>query len=364
MPEQFGEKKYDATPYRRQKAREEGRVPRSQDLSSASVLVGALGVLLLIGESTSGELVEFMRYQLGSEAWLRADADFAFNQWMRIVYLLVQTVLPVISLTLLFALVANLGQTGLLFLPQKLSLDIKRVSPIAGIKRLFSLSNIVRLGFGLVKVAIVITVAVVSLVSDGEIFLVMNGMDAVELLSFVSKTTLWTSMKIGIALLILALFDYFFQRWKHEQDLRMTEQELRDEMKNTQGDPQVLQRRRMVQRQLAMNRVSEAVPKSDVITTNPTELAVAIRYDIDTMAAPIVVAKGAGVVAQQIRRLGLENGIPIVERKELTRMLYQEVEVGQEIPPDHYAAVAEILRYVYELQGKNLPTLEDADQAA
>ena len=364
MAEQSGEKKFEATPYRRQKAREEGRVPRSQDLSSATVLVGALAVLLLIGESTSGEIVDFMRYQLGTDAWLRADREFAVNQWMRVVYLLVQTALPLISLTLLFALAANLAQTGLLFLPQKLTLDVKRVSPMAGIKRLFSLSNIVRLGFGLVKVLIVVAVAVASLVSDGDLFLVMGGMDVAQLLAFISKTTLWTSMKIGIALLILALFDYFFQRWKHEQDLRMTEQELRDEMKNTQGDPQIAQRRRMVQRQLAMNRVSEAVPNSDVISTNPTELAVAIRYDIKTMAAPIVVAKGAGVVAQQIRRLGLEHGIPIVERKELTRMLYQEVEVGQEIPPAHYAAVAEILRYVYELQGKDLPSLDEPQQAA
>ena len=167
---------------------------------------------------------------------------------------------------------------------------------------------------------------------------------------------LWTSLKIGLALLLLALLDYAFQRWKHEQDLKMTSQEVREEMKNLEGDPQVVARRRAVQRQLALNRLSNAVPKADVVITNPTELAVAIRYEPEEMAAPIVVAKGAGLIAQRIRRLALEHGIPIVENKPLARALYRDVEINQPIPEDRYAAVAEVLAYVYQLKGKEIPT--------
>jgi flagellar biosynthetic protein FlhB len=166
---------------------------------------------------------------------------------------------------------------------------------------------------------------------------------------------LWTALKIGVALLVLAILDYAFQRWKHEQDLRMTSQEVREEMKNLQGDPQIIARRRVIQRQLVLNRLSTAVPKADVVITNPSELAVAIQYEPETMAAPVVVAKGAGLLAQRIRRLALEHEIPIVEKKPLAQALYRDVEVNHPIPSDKYAAVAEVLAYVYQLKGKPMP---------
>ena len=135
----------------------------------------------------------------------------------------------------------------------------------------------------------------------------------------------------------------------------MTHQEIREEMKNLQGDPQIIARRRSVQRQMALNRIGDKVPTADVVVTNPTELAVAIRYDPAEMAAPVVVAKGAGVLAQRIRRLALEHGVPIVERKPLAQLLYKQVEVNQPIPDESYAAVAEVLAYVYQLKGKKVP---------
>ena len=141
----------------------------------------------------------------------------------------------------------------------------------------------------------------------------------------------------------------------------MTEQEMREEIKQTQGDPQMAARRKAVQRQLVTNRMSSTVPGADVVVTNPTELAVALKYDPTSMAAPVVVAKGAGTLAQRIRRIALENDVPIVERKELARALYKDVEVDQEVPSDAYAAVAEVLKYVYDLKGKSMPV---ADQPA
>jgi len=176
---------------------------------------------------------------------------------------------------------------------------------------------------------------------------------------YVARIMLSTMLQVALALVVLAILDYAFQRWKYEQDLRMTPQEVREELKNLEGDPHIAARRKVVQRQLVLNRISAEVPKADVVITNPTELAVAIRYDPEAMAAPVVVAKGAGLLAQRIRRLALQHGIPIVERKPLAQALYREVEVNHPIPHERYAAVAEVLAYVYHLKGKGIPAPED-----
>ncbi|MHB8902951.1 MAG: EscU/YscU/HrcU family type III secretion system export apparatus switch protein, partial [Thermoguttaceae bacterium] len=179
--------------------------------------------------------------------------------------------------------------------------------------------------------------------------------DVEEIAAYLVGLLIWTTIKIGAALLILALLDYGFQWWKQEQDLKMTTQEVREEMRNLEGDPHIAARRKAVQRQLALERLANAVPKADVVVTNPTELAIAIRYEPEKMDAPIVVAKGAGVLAQRIRRLALEHGIPIVEKKPLAQALYREVDIGRPVPHERYAAVAEVLAYVYQLQGRKTP---------
>ena len=201
-----------------------------------------------------------------------------------------------------------------------------------GFGRIFSLSNLVRLGFGIVKILIVATVAFWSLYNRRAEIMAVASLELPQIASFLTSIVLWTSLKIAGALFVVALIDYLFQWWKHEQDLKMTPQEVREEMRNLQGDPQVVSRRRAVQRQLVLNRLAKAVPKADVVVTNPTELAIAIEYDIATMAAPVVVAKGAGLIAQRIRRLALENGVPIVERKPLAQALYKNVDVNRPDP--------------------------------
>ena len=355
MPEQFGDKTQDATPYRRQKAREEGQVARSQDLASAALLVGATLVLMYFGQSLCHFLSELTRAQLGSEAWVQTDVHTAAMAWNSALVRLAQVLLPLFGVLMLLGIVTNLGQVGLLFLPQKLAPDLSRIDPLKGAQRLFSLTNAVRLGFGVFKVAVVSAVAAWCVHDHYDEILALSTRAVREIGVVTCDILLDTCLKIGIALLILALFDYGYQRWKHEQDLRMTTQEVREEFKMLQGDPHILARRRQVQRQLVMNRLKSSVPKADVVVTNPTELAVAIQYDPATMEAPIVVAKGAGVVAQQIRRLALEHNIPVLERKPLAQALYKHVDINKPIPTDQYAAVAEILRYVYQLKGKTLP---------
>ena len=356
MPEQHGDKSQEPTPHRRQKAREEGQVAKSQDLGSAVLLLAGTLCLLFL----AGAVIEFLgRYatrQLGGRAWLSADLDFVVLEWNTTLVALAKCLLPIMGLLLATAIAVNLMQVGFLFLPSRLSPDVSRLSLIKGFGRLFSTASAARLGFGIFKILVIAAVAFVSLYKERETILGLSALPAGEIAVYLLEILVWTTIKVGLALLVLAILDYAFQRWKHERDLRMTPQEVREEMKHLEGDPQIAARRRVVQRQLALNRLSDAVPKADVVITNPTELAVAIQYEPDSMAAPIVVAKGAGFVAQRIRRLALEHGIPIVEKKPLAQALYRDVDVNHAIPHDKYAAVAEVLAYVYQLTGKKIPT--------
>lgn len=355
MAEYDGDKSQEATPHRRQQARQEGHVAKSQDLGSAALLVLGLLILMMLGPEVLRFLETCTREQLGGAAWLSADAQFVVFQWHSTMAGLGRTVLPILGLLVLAALAVDMGQIGFLFLPDKAAPDLTRLDPIRGLQRLFSLSNVMRLVFGLIKVAIVATVAAVSLYHERQTILGLTALEVPQISLYLTQVLLWTALKIGIALAVLAILDYGFQRWKFEQDLRMTPQEVREEMKNLEGNPQIIARRRAVQRELAKHRLESAVPKADVVVTNPTELAVAIQYEPETMAAPIVVAKGAGVLAQRIRQLALQHGIPLVEKKPLARALYREVEINHPIPHDKYAAVAEVLAYVYQLKGKKVP---------
>lgn len=354
MDDEF-EKTQEATPSRRQKAREEGQVARSHDLASAGLLVGAILILMYFGGDVATMVAELTHHQLGTEAWLTADREFAVNQYYSVLYRMAWGTLPILAMLTALAIIVNLGQVGILFLPQKLAMDPHHIDPLSGIQRTLSMSNLVRLGFGIFKIAVVASVGLWSVWKDRDAVMSLASMEVPQIAKFVIDVALWTALKIGAALLVLALFDYGFQRWKHERDLRMTPQQVREEMRNQGGDPQVIARRRSLQRQMVTSRATTAVPRADVIVTNPTELAIAIQYDAERMAAPIVVAKGAGTLAQRIRRLGLEHSVPIVERKELAQFLYKHVDIGHPVPAEQYAAVAEVLRYVYQLKGKPLP---------
>lgn len=360
MAEQSGDKSQEATPHRRQKAREQGQVPTSQDLNSAALLLVGILTLMLLGRAVMEHSADSMKHLIGGDAWLTMDAGGFVQLWRLLLTELAKVMLPVLGAMLLAAVLINLFQVGFLLVPQRVAPDLTRISPLKGLQRLFSLTAAMRLTFGLFKVLVISGVALASLYDRWDAILETAAMEAPQIAVFILDITLWTCLKIGVALLIIALLDYAYQRWKHEQDLRMTTQEVREEMKDLQGDPQIIARRRAVQRQLVLNRLADLVPKADVVVTNPTELAVAIQYDYDTMAAPIVLAKGAGVIAQRIRRLALEHDIPIVEKKPLARALYKEVEMNHPIPDKLYAAVAEVLAYVYRLKGKPMPDQEEA----
>jgi len=355
MAESAGEKKHTASELRRRRAREEGQVVRSQDLASAAILLIAVGILRWRGPVVAEGIAQLIvdgiaqtspaaiNEERGRELLVAAAVDLAYLS------------LPILIGMVVAGIACHVLQTGPMLTVSKIMPNLSNVDPLAGAQRLFSLASTMRLVFGLFKVLIVSAVAYWGLASWHNIVISMHELPLSQVCGLIFTSCIEMGLWIGGALLILAILEYAFQWWKFEQDLLMTDQELREEMREFQGDPQVVMRRKQVQRQMAMARVKNDVPRADVVVTNPTELAVALKYDPQSMPAPIVVAKGAGLVAQRIRRIALENEIPIVERKPLAQVLYKTVDVGKQIPLEQYQAVAEVLKYVYQLKGRRLP---------
>jgi flagellar biosynthetic protein FlhB len=355
MADSSGDKKHLATDKRRRQAREQGQVVKSQDLTSAALLLSALAVLWMLGAPAAEHMAGAIADALSVPRVRPLGTADATNWLLTSGGRLALATVPILVTMLIAGVLVNVTQIGLVLSPAKIAPKLSNISPLSGAKRILSLQGVARLGFGLFKVMIIAAVAFVALRHYRDPILSLASLSVPQIASTLFRCLMGTCVWIGAALFILAILEYAFQKWKHEQDLMMSDQELRDELKETEGDPQVAARRRQVQRQMMMQRAESEVPKADVVVSNPTELAIAIQYDPLSMPAPIVLAKGAGVLAQKIRRIALENGIPVVERKPLAQMLYKTVEVGDVVPTEQYQAVAEVLRYVYQMQGKEIP---------
>ncbi len=357
MADSGGEKKHDPTDYRRQKAREEGNVVRSPDLTSAVLLLAGVMLLDFTGPQVFRMCMDLINEELISPVEWQTNSREAVLQVVKLIVKGSLAMIPLMAGVLFTSLVVHFAQVGPLWLPDKLGIDFTRINPIQGFQRLFTIVNASKLGFGLFKIGLVSGLLLMGVWSRWDSVMALGASSIESVGQFVWTTMIELCRNVAAALLVLSVIDYAFQWWKYEQDLRMTDEELREELKMMQGDPQVKQRRRRIQRDLAAQRLTADVPKADVVITNPTELAIALRYDPLTMKAPIVVAKGANLVAAKIRKIALEHGIPIVERKPLAQALFKHVEVGQAIPLSEYAAVAEVLKYVYQVQGRSISDL-------
>jgi flagellar biosynthetic protein FlhB len=341
-----------ATPRRRQEARAKGQVARSHDLTTAVQLLAAFTGLYLIGPSFCQALMGMIAaslsmdsppHDLGTVRFLAVESGAA----------LARMLLPLLACLLLIALAALLAQVGPLLTLQPLAPSFAKVSPLKGILRLFSARSAMTAATSLLKLIFVGGVGYFTLQGSAPLVLGASGLAFEDIVVLCATLTFELGMKLAAALLVLALVDVLWQRHRHERDLRMTKEEVKDELRSMEGDPHIKRRRRQLQLQLAMQRLRKDVPTADVVVTNPTHYAVAIKYDSETMAAPKVVAKGADYVAIRIRQIAAERGIPMVERKPLARALYETVEVGHPIPEKFYRAVAEILAYIYELTGRS-----------
>ena len=248
---------------------------------------------------------------------------------------------------------SNLVQVGFHFSPTRLQPNFAALNPTRGFGRIFSSRSPLRLGMSIIKMALLGMVAYSALRSRIHLVASFQSLSFLQIFGLGASLVYSIAMRVGVAMLIIAIIDYAIQRWRHERDLRMSKQDVKEEMRRMDGDPKIKLRRRQVAIANLKRKLKKDVPTADVVVTNPTEFAIALKYDSQTMHAPRVIAKGQGVIAARIREIAIESGIPILERKPLARALYKLVEVGQEIPEQFYAAVAEILAYVYELSGKS-----------
>ncbi len=355
MPEQYGEKSQEATPYRRQKAREEGHVARSHELTSAAMLAGSILGFGLFGTAVAQWLLDGTRLFLRNPLLDPGDPSSSVAFIRQLLGEVARALFPFLALSVIAGIGSDLAQMGILFVPKRVAFDVSRIDPIQGFRRIFSWAGVIRLSVGVAKVAIVLLTSILVIWTEADRILHLTALEPQEGVVYSAEFLYRLFVLVSVTILVLGVADYGLQRWRYELDLRMTAQEVREELKHFEGDPQILARRRAIQRQLVLHRLSTAVPKADVVITNPTEYAVALKYDPETMIAPVVVAKGAGLLAQRIRFLAQKHGIPIVERRELAQALHREVDINRPIPKDKYAAVAEVLAYVYQLKGKTIP---------
>lgn len=352
MAEDQFEKTEPPTERRRQQAREEGNVAKSTDLTAACMLLAAVLLLNFLGERLFEGLAIPLRLLLGGELDGNPTRPEDLTNLLAFsADLLVTTLMPLVLSIVIVGLAAMIGQIGFLVSLKPVTPSLSKLSPIRGLRNIFNARGAVRLAMSLGKVALISAVTTWIIYLDFGAIQRLGELEPAPAFAVAAGLVYDLALKLALLLLLLGLLDYFFQKWQHERDLRMSKQEVKEEMKRMEGDPMIKQRRSRVAKQLAEQRNAQSVPQADVVVTNPTHFAVALRYESATMHAPKVIAKGADYLAGRMRQIAAVHQIPIIERKPLAQALYHGVEVGQEIPPEHYAAVAEILAYVYRISG-------------
>ncbi|MBI5117002.1 flagellar biosynthesis protein FlhB [Candidatus Poribacteria bacterium] len=354
MPEPYGgEKTEPATPRRREEVRKKGQVARSVDLTSSIMLLASMLALYFLTPTLMRELMDVTRSYLANAATTRVDVDSAPVLLIGMALQVSGFFVPFMLIILSAALVANMAQVGFSLSGYPLVPRIEKISPGAGFRRLFSARSFAELVKSIFKIAIVGLIAYFTIRREFDRLMGLMNVDVWGAWVFFGRLSFTLGMRVAIAFLVLGLADYGFQRYQFEQDIRMTKEEVRQEIKDFEGDPQIRARIRRVRRQMAISRMMAEVPRAHVVVTNPTSLAVALKYEMREMPAPVVVAKGARLMAERIREVAASNGVPIVENVPLAQMLFKSVEIGSPIPERLYRAVAEVLAYVYQIDTRS-----------
>ncbi|TVQ62792.1 MAG: flagellar biosynthesis protein FlhB [Phycisphaerales bacterium] len=349
----MGERTESPTTKRLSEARERGQVARSQDLASAFLLLGALIVLATLGAGLLERMAALLRETLQTWIVLAAAPDATPVESLVVSLRHIAWMLaPILALMTVIAYVSHVVQIGWLVSVKALQPKLEKFNLVKGLGKMVSRRNWVKGGVNIMKLAAVTGIASLVIKGDYAQVITLPLLTAQGAFALVGQMVVKLALWLLLALIFIGVIDFLYQRWQHSHDLRMHKHEVKDERRSTEGDPLIRARRLRMAREIAMQRLRADVPKADVVVTNPTHFAVAIKYDESFMRAPRVVAKGADFLALQIRQLAAANGVPIIERPSLARALYRNVEVGREIPQEQYEAVAEVLAYVYRLDGR------------
>lgn len=349
-----GEKTEPATSKKLKDARQDGKVAKSKELNAAFDLM-VLFLCLKVFISFVGEnLLGMFQYIYGNmadftminEAHMNSHVIAALFQPVIIEWML--TVLPFFAFGFIVTFLVSLVQVGWTVTTKPMQPKLSKFNPISGFKRIFSKDTLVELLKSIVKVGIIVYIAYTSIKDHANELFILFDLTMNQAIGLVGTLIIDTGFKISVVYFVVGIADYAYQKWKFKDEMKMTKQEVKDEYKNTEGDPQIKGRQRSRMREASQRRMMQDVPKADVVITNPTHYAVALKYDADSRPAPYVVAKGEDYLAQRIKEAARENGVEIVENKPLARMLYSNVDVGADIPPELYQAVAEILAVIFQ----------------
>lgn len=343
-----------ATPKRRSEERDKGNVPKSRELPAVAVMMGVFGVLYFTSGHMMGGLTGLFRDFLTVSAARINTVDGVHTLLTDLFMRSGGLLLPTFAGTVFFAAAANVAQTGFLFTTEPLRPNFGKLNPVSGVQKLFSLQSLVELAKSIIKFALIGFVAWRVIRREIPFLPEIIEKTPEEIIFYFLRIGSSILLQCCLLLLLLAAGDYAFQWWSYEKSLRMTKEEVKEEYRQQEGDQAVKARIRSIQREKARRRIIQEVPKADVVITNPTHFAVALRYERGSADAPRVLVKGADLMALRIREIATESGVPIVERPPLARALYNEVEEGHEIPYELFQAVAEVLAYVYRLRNRNL----------
>ncbi len=348
-----GEKTEKATPKKRREARQKGQVFQSREISSALVLLFVFVGLKIFINNIGAQLSEFTT-KVFTEYTQIEDLympDVLARVFIDGTIVLFKCVGPIMLIALLSGIIISYAQVGFLFTFDTLKPQFSRINPINGLKRIFSMQGLVNLLKSILKVVAIAYVTYTYLNGKTHAVISLMDMELTQIALFIGTTTIDLAIRICVVLIVLGIFDFGYQWWEYEKEMRMTKQEVKEEYKQVEGNPEIKGKIRQKQRQMSMRRMMQEVPKADVIITNPTHFACALKYDANETSAPLLLAKGQDYIAIRIKEIAKEAKVEIVENKPLARAIYDTVEIGQEIPQHLYQAVAEVLAFVYSLKG-------------
>ncbi|WP_206869039.1 fused FliR family export protein/FlhB family type III secretion system protein [Clostridium zeae] len=346
------DKTEEATPKKKSEARKKGQIPRSKDVNLALTLVACTLVIAALGGYIGNDLKYNLIYFLSNNFHQEINLRYLSGLSLMVTYRIMKDLIPIVVPIMVIGIVASVAQSGFLFTSEPLKPSLGKLNPLKGIKNMFSKKNFVDLGKNFIVVCILSYIGYDFVKSNYSEIINIGNFYLPSLGGEFKRLLLNIFMKITLVLVVIAAADYFMQRRMYNKEMRMSKQEVKEEFKQMEGDPQIKNRIKQRQREMATKRMMQAVPDATVVITNPTHLAIAIKYQEGNMEAPKVIAKGADNIALRIKEIAKENDIPILENKPLARLIYEQVDVDREIPADMYQAVAEILAIVFKMKKK------------
>ena len=348
-----GEKTEKATPKKRQDARKKGQVVKSQDITSAIVMLMVFIFLFFFAGSLRDELLSFFRQTFIHNIRIESlTIDSVMHLFTETLIQMAFIIVPIMAIAVVGALAGNFLQFGFLFTLEPMKFDLKKMDPIKGLKKIFSVKAIVELLKSVLKIGFIGSVTTIIVWTNLPEVLALSFKSPWMTLITVGKLVGIMGIAASLVLLCVSMLDWMYQKFDYEKNLKMSKQDIKDEYKNSEGDPLIKSKIKQRQREMAMRRMMSEIPSADVVITNPTHYAIALKYDEENMDAPRVVAKGTDFIAQKIKMIAKEHDVIMVENRPLARAMYDQVEIGDPVPEEFFKAVAEILAYVYRIKRK------------